>query len=151
MKEIIEILENSNKFITTLMNLSKKTTDENCLETLTDIKLTAVSIQLLLASALDKLKAQEEADRHVVQVEIPELDDNGSCNAKCPIIDNCDWNDWINCDWFPVNFNCPHYQKEMWDIDRSHEECADCSLSELDPPQCKGHAAGPIPCSLYQK
>jgi len=31
-------------------------------------------------------------------------------------------------------------------VDRSHEECADCTLEDLEPPKCKGHAAGPIVC-----
>jgi hypothetical protein len=30
--------------------------------------------------------------------------------------------------------------------DRTHEECCECGISETEPPQCKGHAAGPTPC-----
>jgi hypothetical protein len=96
MKEIIEMLEEIKEIACHA--------DEEVWE---DIQ----TIDRIATSALDKLKAQEEEERYVVQVKIPELDDNGSCNAKCPIIDNCDWNDWINCDWFPVNFHCPHCQK----------------------------------------
>jgi len=36
-------------------------------------------------------------------------------------------------------------------VDRSHEECCECALEEVDPAQCKGHVAGPSPCSLFVK
>jgi hypothetical protein len=36
-------------------------------------------------------------------------------------------------------------------IDRTHEECADCSNEKLNPPQCHGHIAGPSPCRLFKE
>jgi len=35
------------------------------------------------------------------------------------------------------------------DVDRSHKECVDCSLEHSEPPQCKGHAAGPVACGSF--
>ena len=37
------------------------------------------------------------------------------------------------------------------DVDRSHEECGDCLLESIDPPRCKGHVAGPNPCSKFKE
>ena len=34
-------------------------------------------------------------------------------------------------------------------VDRSHEECGDCLLRKCDPPQCLGHAQGPVHCGSF--
>jgi hypothetical protein len=35
-------------------------------------------------------------------------------------------------------------------VDRTHKECADCIKLFADPPQCKGHCAGPSPCIYFK-
>lgn len=35
-------------------------------------------------------------------------------------------------------------------VDRTHEECADCALEMIEPPQCQGHCEGPVGCSLFK-
>jgi DNA-binding transcriptional regulator YbjK len=34
-------------------------------------------------------------------------------------------------------------------IDRTHEECVECSLEKRNPPECNGHVAGPSACSKF--
>jgi hypothetical protein len=38
---------------------------------------------------------------------------------------------------------------EVKEVDCTHEECADCSLENSDPPKCKGHASGPVACHHF--
>jgi hypothetical protein len=45
---------------------------------------------------------------------------------------------------------CAEWLREKY-IDRTHEECADCSNEKLNPPQCHGHIAGPSPCRLFKE
>jgi hypothetical protein len=47
--------------------------------------------------------------------------------------------------------DCPIHGKQEGEkrIDRTHEECADCSKELLSPPQCNGHIAGPSPCGMF--
>lgn len=33
--------------------------------------------------------------------------------------------------------------------DRTHEECCDCTLEKVEPPECLGHAAGETGCLLF--
>jgi hypothetical protein len=35
------------------------------------------------------------------------------------------------------------------DYDRYHEECCDCALENVEPPECNGHVAGPVTCSKF--
>ena len=44
---------------------------------------------------------------------------------------------------------CDHNLSAQPDVDRSHEECVDCSLEQSDPPKCNGHAAGPVACGSF--
>jgi len=67
MKEIIEILK----------MIRSECYNDN------DMDLSLDRIDVLAISALDKLKAQEEAERYCVKVVIPELI-NGQCNLNCP-------------------------------------------------------------------
>jgi len=46
---------------------------------------------------------------------------------------------------------------ESWSVvdedsssDRTHEECSDCLLERVNPPQCLGHVAGPTHCSSFK-
>jgi hypothetical protein len=46
---------------------------------------------------------------------------------------------------------------ESWSVvdedsisDRTHEECCDCLLEKVDPPQCLGHVAGPSHCNSFK-
>ena len=34
--------------------------------------------------------------------------------------------------------------------DRSHEQCCECALEQIEPIQCKGHAAGPTSCNYFE-
>lgn len=34
--------------------------------------------------------------------------------------------------------------------DRTHEECADCALENVEPPQCHGHPQGPVACPDFK-
>ena len=35
--------------------------------------------------------------------------------------------------------------------DRTHEECVDCILERVDPPECDGHIAGPVSCLQFEE
>jgi hypothetical protein len=34
-------------------------------------------------------------------------------------------------------------------VDRSHEECDECALQEIEPPRCRGHVPGPSACRMF--
>ncbi len=56
--------------------------------------------------------ALKEAE-FTVEVVIPPLEENGSCNTFCPLINICEWQNWLECDWFPVvSAGCPRYKEE---------------------------------------
>ena len=35
-------------------------------------------------------------------------------------------------------------------VNRTHEECCECSLENVSPPQCMGHVAGPTSCKSFK-
>lgn len=34
-------------------------------------------------------------------------------------------------------------------VNRTHEECWDCTLREIEPPKCEGHCAGETACDKF--
>ena len=40
--------------------------------------------------------------------------------------------------------------KEEVFVDRTHEECADCALENVEPARCAGHPAGPVSCRDFK-
>jgi len=40
-------------------------------------------------------------------------------------------------------------QNKWLEVDRTHEECAECLLIDADPPQCHGHRPGPVSCDSF--
>jgi len=34
---------------------------------------------------------------------------------------------------------------------RMHEECEDCALQAVEPPQCEGHQQGPVACERFER
>ena len=57
-----------------------------------------------------------------------------------------------------MTFVCRQFKREEpsgedkeYSLGRSHEECDDCVLKDIEPQQCKGHQPGPVSCRQFKQ
>jgi hypothetical protein len=72
----------------------------------------------------------------------------------------CGYDSYENEDWISESFTNQNPADALAElliwargqkiVDRSHEECEDCIKMKLEPPICKGHAAGPSSCKQFK-